>query len=82
MPLVVTGAAVTLAAGPAQAATGSNGTVSITISGTASQWNVSGHWDGASPNDDWFGHILIIGPNGFSRNGVYTKRGEPCETVS
>jgi hypothetical protein len=70
VPLVAAGAVVTLVGSPAQAASGSNGTVYITVVGTPSGWNASGRWDGASANDDWTGHIQIIGPNGFSRNGA------------
>lgn len=78
VPLATAGAGLVLMAGTAAAApsviprnaTGTNGTVKITISGGPARWNVSGRWFGASANDDWVGHIQIIGPNGFSRNGA------------
>lgn len=71
VPLATAGTAVALVASPAMAsATGHNGPVYITISGGPASWNVSGRWYEDISNDDWFGHIQIIGPNGFSRNGA------------
>ncbi|HEY7142649.1 MAG TPA: hypothetical protein VH637_00250 [Streptosporangiaceae bacterium] len=73
VPLASAGTALMLMTNTASAAsTGSNGTVYITISGNGARWNVSGRWDGASANDDWFGHIQVIGVQGshFSRNGA------------
>jgi hypothetical protein len=83
VPLAAAGAATALLVAGSTAASasaisplggivGHNGPVLITISGTPSSWNASGRYYEAEADDDWFGHIQIIGPNGFSRNGSDT----------